>query len=121
MPLRYQGPNQFSFREFVDNNPLVSNADLQNLVDRFVSRSRQNGADTRRIAERNQRLPADRSFLSRIESQGRPLQTTQIAVQKREVSVARDFRNLHRYTRGLVGEIRSHIRDFRLQSLDRKS
>ncbi len=83
MPLRYQRTNQLPLRQLVHDKFRITAAHFQNLIDGFIARSRQNRANSRRVAQRNQRLPADGGFLAAVQPQRRALQPAQVAVQKR--------------------------------------
>src|SRR5206468_814335 len=80
VPLRYQRTNQLSLGQLGHDEFRVAAAYLQNLIDSLVTRSRQNRTNSRRVAQRNQRLSADGGFLAAVQPQRRALQSAQVAV-----------------------------------------
>src|SRR6266478_1607247 len=83
--LRNQGADQFAALQFINDFLGVSSSGLHDIVDGFFSSARENGAEPRGVAQRQQRLTADRRLFPRINFQDRPLQAGKIRFHKLEI------------------------------------
>ena len=117
MALSHQRTDKFSPEEFVGNLFRFSTGGLGDFAHGIFPRAREDGADARGVAKREQRLATDCRFPARIHFQNGFFQTRQITFQHGEVRFFGNLGNADRNAGIRVWEISGQIRDPRIKPL----
>ena len=91
--LRDQGTDQFAPGELGEDEFRIAAGDFNDLFDGIVSGTGEDRVQAGGVTQADQRFAADRSFLSAIQFEDRPLELGEVAVNECEVRILRNLGN----------------------------